>query len=873
MEINYNNSFFLPRQRIPDSEKDDDWKINNTRSIMGMAVSNSQGQWRSNKQQKQVNYNLFNGEFDEGDFEYVTDPMGLGNKFGGMPAKIEGFNITKSKIELLKGEEGARPFNWMVRGVGGQVMTIRTEEQRKMVVQYLQSQLLQKMGLNPGTEGDDVQTPEQIQKYMKSDFMDSREVTANQVLNFIVKRDHIQRKFNEGWEHSLLVAEEYYHIGIKDGHPSVRVVNPIGFEYDKDSDVKFIEDAEWVREERWLHPTTILDLYDELLTEEEIELIESGQVWNSINYGMQAGFAYQEGASPDGRFGSSDYNNGILVSHVAWRSWKQTWFLTDYDEETGQVLTQIIPKSIKLSAEQKARGAKVESKYRQEIWVGTAIGNDIFVDIRPADVQDGKLPYVGYIYNATNSKSTSLMDLMKPHQYTYMIVWWKLMGELAKSKGKKMPMDLAMLPKSWGMDLEQWIYYFDRLDVAWYNSMEENDKHQRTTPMQFSNVDMSMSQVVPQYIAILEKLEQQVAQLTGVSPQREAQTMASESATGTNTAVVQSSYITEPLFRYHNEVKKQVLTKVLNVAKIAYKDGKKIQYIVDEAYVANLEIDGDEFNDSDYGLFVSDSSRDYQTKQKLESLAQVALQQDKATLRDMVKLYNAQSMAEFEHYLIEAEDRKIQENQEMQKQEMASNERIAQQNQQTEAMKQDREDGRVDRKNTTAIKIAELNLSIKDQDKNGIPDNQEQGKVAVAQMKVMSDQTIKQQQLAQDEEKNKGDLLLKADDNRIKEKKVDADIKGDREERAHEKIMHEKEEQMMLKEDKLKDKDFNRTIKLDEHKVKHEEKIGAAKVKTAEKALTVKGKELTMKMKANADKVKTAKAMPKPSTKPKPKSK
>lgn len=867
----YNTQYYsLPRQRIPESEKTPEWKIESVRSIAALASgNNAQDGQRSTRQEKQINYSLFNGDLDENNFRYVTDPMGIGSKYGGHPAKLEMQNIIKPKIELLKGEEGARPFNWMVRGTSGQVLTIKTEKQRELLVQFARQQILAKMGLNPNNDEDMAKTPEQVKKYMDTEFMDHREITANQVLNYIVKRDHVARKFNEGWEHALIVSEELYYVGIKEGHPHVRVVNPLSFEYDKDSDERFIEDAEWAREERFMHPSSILDFYQDELTDDEIEMIEEGNIMSSAAE-MQTGFAYQEGVSP---VHHGNYNNGqnqILVTSVAWRGWKEVWFLTDLDPETNQMLTTIVDPSYSLTKEQKKRGAKLESRYDKRIYIGTMIGSDIFVDIRESDIQNGKLPYCGYIYNSTNSKATSLIDLTKPHQYTYIIVWWRLMGELAKAKGKKFVMDLAMLPKSHGLDMSQWTYQFDRLDIAWINSLEESGPAKLKATQNFlTQVDMSMSNNVATYIAVLDKIERQVAQITGVSPQRESQVMASESATGVNTAVVQSSYITEPLFRYHNEVKKQVLTKILEVAKIAYKDGVKIQYVVDELYSINLNINKDELSDSDYGLFVSDSSKDYQTKQELKDYLKLAIQQDKVTMRDIVKLLNSESTAEYEHYLVEADDRKRKEANEMEEKKMQVQKQIS--DSQIAAQKDiaDRQDLRDANKNKTAIEVATIQNQAKDEDRNGVPDILEHGKLQNQNLKVVLDSQGKQRDLDIKEAKSNSDSRLKADDNRIKEKKVDLDHQDSQKDRTHEKQMADKEEKIMEKQDQFKDKDFNRTIKLDNHKLKHESKMGDAKVKTAEKSVKVDKQKAELKMKLNADKVKTAKAMPKIKTKPK----
>ena len=175
------------------------------------------------------------------------------------------------------------------------------------------------------------------------------------------------------------------------------------------------------------------------------------------------------------------------------------------------------------------------------------IGDDIFLNVRRRDNQTGNLPYVGYIYNNVNSVATSMVDLVKGHQYTYMTVWWRLEQELAKAKGKKFIMDLAQLPKSQGWSVDQWMYYFENVGVIWINSKEEGRKGDPATQAnfnQFNSVDMSLSQVVGQYMSILEKLEQMVEDIMGVSPQRMGAVKASETATGAQTAISRSTNVT-----------------------------------------------------------------------------------------------------------------------------------------------------------------------------------------------------------------------------------------------------------------------------------------------------------------------------------------
>ena len=173
--------------------------------------------------------------------------------------------------------------------------------------------------------------------------------------------------------------------------------------------------------------------------------------------------------------------------------------LSYLDPRTGKVESTTVDDSFKMTKELKDSGAVVEWYWDTEIWEGTRIGSSDYIDVHPVDNQTGNLPYIGYIYNNVNSIATSLVDMVKAHQYTYIIVWYRLEQELAKAKGKKFIMDLAMLPKSKGWTVDQWMYYFDNLGVAWINSVEEGTKGDPSSVSkfnQFQAIDMTLSQSV-----------------------------------------------------------------------------------------------------------------------------------------------------------------------------------------------------------------------------------------------------------------------------------------------------------------------------------------------------------------------------------------
>jgi hypothetical protein len=344
----------------------------------------------------------------------------------------------------------------------------------------------------------------------------------------------------------------------------------------------------------------------------------------------------------------------------AWRSFAKVGMLRYKDPRTGKWEETEVDDTFKMTPELKEMGAQVSWKWEDEIWEGTMIGDDMAVNVRAKANQTKNLPYLGYIYNNVNSVATSLVDLVKPHQFTYIIVWWRLEQELAKAKGKKFIMDFAQLPSSMGWDVDKWMYYFDNMGVIWINSMEEGQKGNplsAATFNQFNAIDLSLSQVVVQYMQVMTKLEQLVEDIMGVSPQRMGDIKPSETATGAQTAVSRSTNVTRPWFYYHDLVKEAVLDEMLELAKIAYIDGAEMELVLDEFEAQSLVIDGDKLNGSQMGVFVTNSFEDRQAKDKMDALLMAAVNQGKAGLVEAAKVLQTDSMSYTLSALQEGEDR------------------------------------------------------------------------------------------------------------------------------------------------------------------------------------------------------------------------
>ncbi len=779
----------LPQQKLSLSKKNDAWREANVDSVDGMASALS---WdgRSSKSMKQSNYDLMNSIIDPTDYKYVTDPMNIKGKYGETPAQLRCMNIVRQKIEKLKGDEIERPFDFNVMCVNGGGVSARADKKMQILKDTAQYLVRREAGLTDQREDDNnFQSLEEADKSIKK-YVDVREKYANAIVKNGLEDQRLEFKFSEGFEHAMIVAEEIYYVGIVANEASVRTVNPLYFEWEKGPETSNIQDAGWAREERYMTVSEIMDEFGEFLTEKQVKDLDQGsRNMGSSRNTMMPGFAYDSETLRDHE-STSGYDSRANTANVrvvicVWKSMKKIGF-KKYLDESGVPQETIVDESFELSEEDIAQGTYVEWQWINEVWKGTKIGDNVYVDINPTDNQmrtmdnpsECKLPYVGMTYNNLNSKATSLLDLMKPHQLLYNILWYRIEDEIAKAKGKKAIMDLAQLPTDY-MNMEQWMYYFDNLGIMYINSFQEGKagtRSQGQTPSfnGFSEIDLTLSNTVQQYMMLLAKIESLIDTISGIPKQMEGDINQYETATGINQSMIQSSAITQYYFYRHDEIKREVLRQYIETSKYAYAGGKKIHFITDDLERMVIDVDGDVFADSDYNVFPTNSNKDKILKTKIESLASAAMQQDKANLSDLVKLFKTNSIAEFESQLIKGEEAKIAREQQAQESQNQGIQMQIEADKEESDLKHQRELEVIDRKGEWDIRKAVTTgagfAEDKDADGDGVLDIVEIGKQQTDLAKNNNELMDRQQSRSFDATEKAKDRQLERDKIKSQEK-------------------------------------------------------------------------------------------------------
>lgn len=760
MEDNLYNSAF-PRQKLPLSKKGKKWQEDCVNYIIGEGNVTSGGNSTSYYGELQTYYNLYNSIFDEKDFKSITNPFKVED---GFPATPHDFNIIRPKVDLLIGEETKRPLNFRVIRTSQEATSEMQEKEKQMILQYIEAAITARMSpeeaqqFQEQLQSGEVMPPEQIAKYMDKDYKDIVENTAYHTLTYLREKLDLDNEFIKGWKDGLISGREIYYVGVLNAEPYVERVNPIYFSYDKSPDLEFIEDGSWCCRKMRMPITEVYDRYYDKLEEKDLDKLEE-------MIGSTPGRNLGDRSPVDMGIQLRIYDNPIFegagkslvnVWHCCWKSFKKIFYVTTTDD-AGQPQINIVDETYQPVGNE----ISVEPDWIVEVWEGYRAGSDLYFGIQPIEYQhvsidnpnSQKLPYCGAIYSNTNSKPRSLVSILKPLQYMYIVLWYRLELAIARDKGKVVNMDITQIPKSMNISPAKWMHYLSSVGVNFINPYEEGwniPGREGGKPAQFNQItalDLTMSNVIAEYIQLMDKIEELAGTISGITQQREGAVSSSEMVGNVERSVVQSSHITEPLFWVHNQCKRRVLNMLLNTAKGAWEEtGKqKLQYIFDNGERAFLDITP-KFYYEDMDVFVSDTSKDLENIQKLQQLIQPAMQNG-ASLLEAAEILTNDNFNIIKQKLKDMQTR--QEQMQQQQQEAEAQQQQQLQQMQNEAKQQelmlqeaqmDLQRYQIDQDNQTKIAVAQINAyrgnEELDQDQNGIPDPIEIGKQAIEQQKI-----------------------------------------------------------------------------------------------------------------------------------------
>ena len=449
----------------------------------------------------------------------------------------------------------------------------------------------------------------------------------------------------------------------------------------------------------------------------------------------------------------------VRVSTVYWKSQRKLGHLTKVTDQ-GEVLNEIVTEDYKVTdkpiydtrlfknktKENIVFGEHIDWIWINEIWGGIKIGpnipsywgmnnpsgmSPIYIGIDKAkpgplrfqfkgdnSLYGCKLPVEGAVFSDRNTKSTALVDLMKPFQIGYNIVNNQMADILVDELGTVIMLDQNTLPKhslgeDWGKGNLAKAYVAMKdfqmlpLDTSITNTENAlNFQH-------FQKLDLDQTNRLMSRIQLSNYFKQQAYEVIGVNPQRMGQQISQQTATGVEQAVNASYAQTETYFIQHCDyLMPRVHQMRTDLAQYYHstKPSSRLTYITSADEKVNFEINGTDMLMRDLNIFASTTANH---RAVLEQLKQMAMQNNTtgASIYDLGKVVQSDSIAELNSAMKGAEEKQQKQQQEQMQQQQQMQEQQLQQQQEMEKMKIDAEAAEKEKDRQKDILIAEIKAS------------------------------------------------------------------------------------------------------------------------------------------------------------------
>jgi hypothetical protein len=829
--IRYAYLNIFPDQFKTEKEKQDESWIKNT---MDYFANKSYAEYVKNRDTFVKNYDLVKGILRMEDFYQEPEVRSFTDMLTSnleLPTYVKMYSIITTPLNELVGEISKRPDAFRVKAFDDDSKSEELEFKTGILQEYVMNEARQKILEKAAMQGQELEDDEVQQLTMEEvkDELDSYTSIAEKWANHVLtcqKADFVlKEKSEDAFRDMLISAREFYHIyedNSKVGY-NIEVANPKNTWFLTTPDRKYISDPTGRAQGAYAAGTVqVMELSEIIesipdLTKEEIDHLRSSlQDYGLINV-RESNLGNPDAANGIDSVQYDTYdplvlqtrmiiesemkenNDGLkdflgLTSNVSsfgykyvvvrayWISKKKIGKLI-YLDEMGNEQSTLVDENYKsgtLPTQQSLEWGWINQWYQ-----GTKIGPDIY-HIKPFKLLN-YCPIIGVVHEIKNTEAKSLVDLMKPFQVLYNVCMNQLYKLLEKEVGKVYLTSIRHIPIPKDGDaqdaLDIWEMEARNRGVMFIDDSPENLKSPSSFN-QFRDIDLTRTQEIQSRYNLAMQLKQECWELIGMSKQRLGSISASETATGTNTAITQSYSQTEPLFVAHEYVLGQLYQAIIDAS--LYIEGKKpestISYITSDGESAFVQVNGSDIKFRDLKVFLTNRPEDQKMFNEIRGLSQAVLQNG-GSLYDIIELYSTNSVRQMKKVFKslkerqeQLQDQQIQQKQqEMEQQQQIAQAQMAQAQQQYDTNMANenyqKELDRINKKEIALIAAESKAGPLSDVDQSGTPDVLEINKLMTDTSKASKDYNLKLQDITS---KNK----IASDKLAIENKKIDAELRN-----------------------------------------------------------------------------------------------
>lgn len=834
--IRYAYLNIFPDQFKTEKEKQDESWIKNT---MDYFANKAYAEYMKNRNTFVKNYDLMKGILNAEDYyqepevksftEILTKDLDL-------PSYVKHYSIMTTPINELVGEISKRPDTYRVKAFDddsrSEELEFKTQALQEYVLNEAKLKIIEKAqmeGLELSTDDIQKMAFEEVKEELDS-YTSVAEKWANHILTCQKAEFNLKEKSEDTFRDLNISSREFYHLyedNSKLGF-NVEVANPKNVWFLTTPDKKYISDPSGRAQGAYavglvnvMELSEIIETFPDLTKDEIDHLRSSLQDYGLINVResnlgnpdvvpgvdsvqydtfdplvlqtrMLIESEMKENSDTLKDFlgltsNVSAFGYKYVVVRAYWISKRKIGKVV-YIDELGNTQSQLVDETYKKGSI--PNEVSLEWGWVNQWYQGVKIGPDIY-HLKPFNLLNYS-PIIGMLYEVKNTEARSTADLMKPFQIIYNVCMNQLFKLLEKEIGKVYLTSIRHVPIPKDGDaqdaLDAWEMEARNRGVVFIDDSPENLKSPSGFN-QYRDIDLTRTQEIQSRYTLAQQMKNECWELVGLSKQRLGSITASESATGTNTAVQQSYSQTEPLFVAHEYIMGQLYQAIIDAAQYieSSKPTSTISYVTDEGQNAFISINGTDIKFRDLKVFPTNRPEDTQMFNEIRQLSQAVIQNG-GSLYDVIELYSTKSMREMKKTFKDLRDRLIQQQEEAQK---LQQQEIQQKEEQTEATLEQqmvieqqkmenenyqRELDRISKKEIAIIQATGFgNVEAEDINQNNIPDVLEVSRFAAEEANAANAHTAKMAEIAAKAKEN----LQKLDIEKEKLKNERLNMKND----------------------------------------------------------------------------------------------
>ena len=653
------------------------------------------------------------------------------------PAKVRHIPIVKPAIRILVGEEKDRPKVFrafttdadnstkkedaFIQDINVRVETkIRTRMQAYQLQQQLiatQQQVIQQMAQDPQaqqyvmqlqqelervtaivTRGIELESEEleKLVKYYRYSYRDIQEVFAEKVCEFHISDQRLERLINRGFEERLVTGKEVYFCdwtpGMEDPVYDLLYWENVYFPFNEH--VQYLHEHSWgIRRER-MSLDNIIAYWGQRIDRKLMDEIKSEMKWDSQ---VQRTGVYH---TPDGVLmpveqlgretrGDATTGDEYDVSYCYWKAHVRVPVLESknkHRKESAPFIKYISEEEAETLMSNKkrmeSRDQKITWYYREDLYKAVRVGKYTYLEAGKHPVQlrsetkrsTVALPFIGHAdnyYHSTDSLIWETRDL----QELYNIFYYQkeLLTVLSGVKG--MIADISQLPEN--VSLDEAILYMKQ-GIFPIETIGEDGRPKNSSFNQFGSFDQTISPAVSAIDASLIGIKQLVGELTGVTDVRAGIVKPSDQVGTSQLSYNQSSMSTERYFQDHEDLFELLLSRGANLSKLAYKNGKKGQYINGDRIMERLNIP-ESAMEGEYKVMMQSGRKEAALLQQMQQIAQSQYGKGQINGSQYLQMIDAKSIVEIKKLIAEHEELAMKMAQSQQQQNFEQQQQLQQQ--------------------------------------------------------------------------------------------------------------------------------------------------------------------------------------------------